>query len=581
MEAARSTATFGVESTDGLREPGAVTTRERMGPGLEPTLPGEPELVGTVIDGRYRIVSLIGLGGMGRVFLAEHLRLQRQVAVKVLLRAYSLLPEVVQRFEREAVAVARLDHPNCLAVHDFGRLPDGSLFLVMSYYAGVNLRAAIDAAPISIARACHVTRHLLSGLAHAHHAGIVHRDVKPDNVILVRHEGDGDFAKLLDFGIAKLVDDEVAKKALTTVGQRFGTPAYMSPEQALGKPVDARTDLYSLTAVLFEMLTGRVPFFAEDEAAMLALHAGHAPPRLAEVCDRSFPPELEALVRRGLAKDPGERWNSAEEYLTALDGCLARPAARTSAPAAAGVLHRALRWRPLRYAALASLIGLASAMAIYRWVRVDHAAEARALVGSGHADQAVAYLELRLREIADDPLAQLELGHAYSALRRYDDALVAYERVRSLNRSLADDRVMRANLVLMLDDERTETATAAARFLIQFLNDEHGRSRLVALASYLRVPARRAAMRGLAESLGLGSSVDRVTSYALDLDQAGSCADRQRAVLRLRALGDPAVVAVLNAAQARKANACIRSDLADAIRYLESASPDHPTATTR
>src|SRR5262249_40318839 len=162
---------------------------------------------------------------------------------------------VGRRFEREAIALARLDHPNLVAVQDFGRLNDGSLFLVMSYLQGVLLHDALRTSQFSIQRALHVARHLLCGLAHAPKAGIVHRDVKPDNVMLVRHEGDADFAKLFDFGIVKLVQAGAPPSAekLTTIGQRFGTPAYMSPEQALGRAVDARTDLYSLTVVLYEM----------------------------------------------------------------------------------------------------------------------------------------------------------------------------------------------------------------------------------------------------------------------------------------------------------------------------------------
>src|SRR3954462_7668480 len=158
-----------------------MNTRGRVG-SPEPATE-EPALVGDVVDGRYKIVELIGEGGMGRVYRAEQVRLQRPVAVKVLNGAYSAVPEVGRRFEREAIALARLDHPNCVVVQDFGRLPDGSLYLVMSYLRGELLRAALDLTPFVIARALHVTRHLLAGLAHAHKAGIAHRDLKPENVM--------------------------------------------------------------------------------------------------------------------------------------------------------------------------------------------------------------------------------------------------------------------------------------------------------------------------------------------------------------------------------------------------------------
>jgi tetratricopeptide (TPR) repeat protein len=562
-----------------------MTTLRRGSPEPE-RAPDASSIVGELVDGRYKVVELIGEGGMGRVYRAEQLRLCRDVAVKVLHREYSAVPEVGQRFEREALALARLDHPNCVAVQDFGRLADGSLFLVMSYLRGVLLHAALHDRPFTLARALHVARHLLSGLAHAHKAGIVHRDVKPENVMLVQHEGDADFAKLFDFGIVKLVqEDAPPAENLTRLGQRFGTPAYMSPEQALGRAVDARSDLYSATIVLYEMLTGRALFTAADDEGLMVMHAAKAPSSLAEGApERRFPEVLEALVRRGLAKRPEDRYGSAEEYLAALDASAdgLRARAATTAPGAtvprvrsglfrvARGLTRPLRSRRAVIALVALFVLAAGGVALHRTLQPHHAAHARALLASGRPQEAAAYLQERLKEIADDAPAQLELGHAYAAFRRYDEALVAYERVRSLDRSLAEDRAMRTNLMLMLDDERNETAIGAARFLIQFLDDEGARARVVELASLAPSPAHRAAMRDLAESLGLTNRVDLLASYRLDLEQGATCPDRQRAVSKLRALRDPAASAELRKAQARKLNACLRDDAADAIRYLDS-----------
>ena len=550
-----------------------------------------PELIGEMIDGRYTIVEVIGEGGMGRVYRAEQVRLQRSVAVKVLQCGYSNIAEVGRRFEREAIAVARLDHPNCVAIQDFGRLPDGSLFLVMSYLQGMLLRNAIGER-MPIARALHVARHLLSGLAHAHNAGIIHRDIKPDNVMLVRYEGDPDFAKIFDFGIAKVANTEDAPgPQLTTVGQRFGTPTYMSPEQSLGKPLDARSDLYSLSVVLYEMLTGHAPFESDDDAGLLVMHAAKAPPSLAEKAPGvAFPSDVEELVKRGLVKNPDERHATAVDYLKALDACAAalpsatpppvgRPTGVSTRRIPSGLVRvsrsigRVLGSRPARLAMLALLLAGTASLVAYRALHVDHAEHARALLAGGRPQEAAAYLEDRLKDIADDGAAQLELGHAYAASRRYDDALVAYERVRSLHRSLADDKTMRTNLMLMLDDERNETATGAARFLIQLLDDEGARARVVEIASHGRSPSHRVAMRELAENLGLAGRIDRLGSYRLDLEQGATCPDRQRAVAKLRALGDPAAAPALRKAQARKQNACLRDDVADAIRYLEPGGP--------
>jgi eukaryotic-like serine/threonine-protein kinase len=554
-----------------------VTTRIRAGA----PEPAEPSIIGEVIDGRYRVDELIGEGGMGRVYRAEQLHLKRPVAVKVLRRAYSAIPEVGRRFEREALALARLDHPNCVAVQDFGRLADGSLYLVMSFLRGEILRNAMHRERLSMKRALHVARHLLSGLAHAHNAGIVHRDLKPENVMLVQHEGDPDFAKLFDFGIVKLLDAPASTAGaaegenLTQVGQRFGTPAYMSPEQSLGKSVDARSDLYSLTVLLYETLTGRALFAADDEESLLVMHAAKAPPAL----DAEFPAALRALVARGLAKSPDERPANAGEYLAALDACTAAPEPKPPSRAAR-LVGRPL-WQMMRsrraVSWLAALLVLAAlAVTLKLALRPDHAAHARALLAAGRPQEAAAYLQERLADIADDARAQLELGHAYAASHRYDEALVAYERVRSLDRKLADDRAMRTNLMLMLDDERNETAAGAARFLIQLLDDEGARARVVELASHDPRSAHRAAMRDLSEGLALTARVDLLASYRLDLEQGATCPDRQLAVSRLRALRDPAAVAALKKAQARKLNACLRSDAADAVRYLESLGAAEP-----
>jgi tetratricopeptide (TPR) repeat protein len=534
-------------------------------------------IIGQVIDGRYQIVELIGEGGMGRVYRAEQLRLGRSVAVKVLTPEWSAVPQMAKRFEREAIAVAKIDHPNCVSVQDFGQLGDGSLYLVMSYLPGQLLSHAIEEQPFALARALHVTRHILSGLAHAHNAGIIHRDVKPENVMLVSHEGDPDFAKLFDFGIVKLIEAEEAQSSkLTTVGQRFGTPCYMSPEQSLGKPVDARTDLYSLTVVLFEMLVGRPPFDADDNESLLVMHAAKTPPTLSEAAKREFPDEIEELIKRGLAKDPDQRFASAAQYLEEIDR-VARPKPVAPPPRIPSGLYRAYRTvgKRLRSHRVLGAMGIAllvagSALALYLVLRPDHAAYARALIASGHPQEAATYLQGRLKDIADDAKAQLELGHAYAASRRYDDALVAYERVRSLERSLADDRAMRTNLMLMLDDERNETAAGAARFLIQLLDDAGASARLVEIASRHRSLAHRAAMRDLAESLGLADRIDLVASYRLDLEQGPLCPDRQKAVAKLRALRDPAAVAALKKAIDRKGNACLKDDAADAVRYLDS-----------
>ena len=300
-------------------------TRRRVAVDPEnPTL-----LVDQVIDDRYRLTSVVGRGGMGAVFLAEHVTIRRPVALKLLQPSLAAIPELARRFEREAFAIGRIDHPNCVKVMDFGRLDDGSLYLVMEYLDGRSLADAIDAeGRITARRSLHILRHILRGLGHAHQAGIVHRDIKPENVILVEQDGAQDFAKVLDFGIARFLydsppDAEQGDERLTQAGIAFGTPSYMSPEQAVGDPVDQRADLYAATVMLFEMIAGRPPFAAPDKLELLGMHATRPPPALSAARpDLLVPPSLDALVEIGLAKRPADRFADAEEYVAAIEECL-------------------------------------------------------------------------------------------------------------------------------------------------------------------------------------------------------------------------------------------------------------------
>src|ERR1700722_19088495 len=288
--------------------------------------PGGPEsLVGHTLSGRYLIERLIGEGGMGAVYQAEHTHMRKRLAVKVLHPEMSRLPEVVARFEREAMAAAHIEHPNVAAATDFGKLDDGSFFLVLEFVEGTSLRDAINPGPMELGRALHVARQISSALARAHALGIVHRDLKPENVMLVRREEDADFVKVLDFGIAKvpvgsLVGEHKATpgQALTQLGMVYGTPEYMAPEQALGQPIDARADLYALGAMMFEMITGARPFDHESKVTLLGMHVTAPIPRMSERAPAAnVPPEIEAMVTRLLAKEAGARFADAKELIEA------------------------------------------------------------------------------------------------------------------------------------------------------------------------------------------------------------------------------------------------------------------------
>ena len=289
--------------------------------------PGGPEsLVGMILGGRYLIERLLGEGGMGAVYLAEHTHMRKRLAVKVLHPEMSRMPEVVARFEREAMAAAHIEHPNVAAATDFGKLDDGSFFLVLEYVEGKNLRDARGEGRLELGRALHVTRQIASALARAHALGIVHRDLKPENVMLVDREGDANVVKVLDFGIAKVPvgalsgDGKTSGQALTQLGMVYGTPEYMAPEQALGQEVDARADLYALGVILFEMLAGVRPFDHESKVTLLGMHVTAPIPKLADKAPgATFPAEIEDIVAKLLAKEAGHRYADAKALIDAID----------------------------------------------------------------------------------------------------------------------------------------------------------------------------------------------------------------------------------------------------------------------
>ncbi len=266
-------------------------------------------MTGQVVDGKFEILDEIGHGGMGVVYRARQISLDRIVALKMLSASLVDDPEFRSRFCQEAKIIARLNHPNILHVYDI--LDHGTDFwIVMEYLEGRSLRDVLrDAGRLPIARAVHIAAQVAGGLAYAHSKGIIHRDIKPDNIMMLPD----DQVKIMDFGIAHLRGSSIH----TQTGVAMGTPQFMSPEQAAGKPVDARSDLYSLTVVLYRMLTGELPFTADSPVAVALKHVQEPPPRPSKV-NPAIPPALDALVLKGMAKKPDERFQSAEEMREAL-----------------------------------------------------------------------------------------------------------------------------------------------------------------------------------------------------------------------------------------------------------------------
>ncbi|WP_211365444.1 serine/threonine-protein kinase [Polyangium fumosum] len=289
-------------------------------------------LVGKLISDRYVVHELIGHGGMGAVYRGEQVHLRKRVAIKVLRPDMARMVELSVRFEREAIAGAHVSHPNVVAATDFGKLDDGSQFLILEFVEGTALKDLIDEGTLALDRALSISRQLAMALGAVHEKSIVHRDVKPQN-ILVDNRGT---VKLLDFGLAKvrveLLSDQgrnaKPSPALTGVGMVMGTFAYMAPEAARGmEGVDARSDLYALGVVMYEMLTGKRPFEENDPGLHLKrIRSEDPPPMRARAPEIQVPPRIEAVVMRLLARQPDQRFASANEVLAALDEAAAAPA---------------------------------------------------------------------------------------------------------------------------------------------------------------------------------------------------------------------------------------------------------------
>ncbi|MEO8700792.1 MAG: serine/threonine-protein kinase [Kofleriaceae bacterium] len=288
-------------------------------------VPSEEERVpiGSILDGRYRIDAVLGSGGMGRVYRGEHTGIGRAVAIKVLHADLNRNREAAARFQREALASGRLDHPNIVGVSDFGVLDDGACYLVMEVLEGESLGDRLERdRRIPWRDALEIVRGVLAGLAHAHERGVVHRDIKPDNVFLAR-KGREAMVKILDFGIAKLYAGDADDPASTRAGLTVGTPAYLSPEQAVGGAITPASDIYSTSILLYEMLAGRAPFEDKDPLAMLGAHVSREPPAFGEVApDLALPLGLEEMIQHGLAKTYSERMSTGE-FIDTIDSILA------------------------------------------------------------------------------------------------------------------------------------------------------------------------------------------------------------------------------------------------------------------
>jgi serine/threonine protein kinase len=345
------------ETTEGAK-PLSASRIELLSEEFARLLSRRPHQIGDVLAARYRIVERLGQGGMGEVFVAENIALGRRVAVKLLQPELLANASFRRRFQQEADAVAAVDHPNVVRFLDL--VVGDPTFLVMEYVSGPTLHAVLaQERKLDPRRAIDIARRLCWGLDAVHRAGVVHRDVKPSNIILAPDDETGEQPKLLDFGVAKQVASKPSEEQLTLAGQIVGTPHYMSPEQITGGVVDARSDVYALGCVLYHMVAGEPPFHADHQFRILSQHVQQSPAPLSRH-GAEAPPELDRVLARALAKDPADRFANARELAQALAAC-----ARPSSDVPTGSIsspRKSRSWPRYAVVALAALaIGVAGA----------------------------------------------------------------------------------------------------------------------------------------------------------------------------------------------------------------------------
>jgi eukaryotic-like serine/threonine-protein kinase len=571
-------------------------------------------MIGSLVGERYRVVSRIGVGGMGAVYRAEHTMMRRDLAIKVLLPELGGKDEFARRFEREAESASRLAHPNIIAVTDFGRTAEGALFLAMEFLAGESLSSVIAAGPVPRDRALRIIRQILRGLDHAHAAGVVHRDLKPDNIMLVERDGQLDVVKILDFGIAKVTEPTSGQgTALTQAGVIFGTPDYLSPEQALGEVVDARADLYAAGVILFEMLVGRRPFESDDKVKIISMHLAHAPPRLRDVNPAvEVPVALEQVVLQALEKSRENRFATADAFSQALedseqlfDAGADVPDVALSAPGAFDRLGRFLSGRGGLVLALAAVVGIS--VAAYR-----HGAPRRALVSvpampappppaladrlkkiessleGGNLASARLALEHELSEHPRDARVRYTLGRVAFAEGKHAEALAHYREAIGLDAGFRGDPVLLAHVETALGESRN--ADAALDLVVERIGAPAA-DLLVKVANESSDLTRRQRAAAALDEMGKGDKVDRVGLAMLQLKRATTCEDKKMLVEKLRDYGEPRALPALRALRGRSfgglfrlggANTrCMRKELPEAIKALEAkssaAEEDEPT----
>ena len=556
--------------------------------------------IGTLIDERYLLHEKLGAGGMGAVYRATHILMDKAVAIKLISRELTHLPQVVGRFEREARSASRLSHPHCITVTDFGRTEDGTLFLVMELLDGEPLEDMLNRLTIlPPSLAIDLTKQILEGLSHAHEAGIVHRDLKPANVMILNQGERQNFAIVFDFGIAKIATDTDGDNKLTQQGMIVGTPAYISPEQALGEDADNRADLYAVGVMLFEMLSGDVPYRGPKAVDVVTAHISAEIPCLPS--GERYPQGLRQVVERAMAKNAADRFQTAEEFLIAMEAIditkteLIREKTDSSPKTvflfialglltfigAFGVWH--YRGISQENAEEPSKISLPIVMDTPFILPKGSDTEGDEKRGAALIEQVEEQIRLgipmkavdtareALRQNPDEPLGHLLLGHALYLSGKRTDAMTSYEQALKADNAVIKD----ARLMTHLEEAlKWNQANAKAADLLARYGKEEGIELLKGRAnSHLSDRDERSVARKALIAIQRAEEIDWVATLTADFNDFKACAKRRQIIEQMVQSRDPRFMPLLKAQRParghwKKAYKCIEVELEKAIREL-------------
>jgi len=586
-------------------------------------------LSGQVLAERYLIHQRVGEGGMGVVYKAEHIGLKKSVAIKVLLPELGAIDGVVKRFEREARSMSRLDHPGVVRVTDFGRTKDHLLFLVMEFVDGEPLGdLIIQEGRFNPGRAIHMIRQVLLALDHAHSLGVVHRDLKPDNIMVINPSSDLETTKILDFGIAKILEDSGdEKKPLTMAGAVFGTPEYLSPEQAAGEPADFRADLYTVGVILYELITGKRPFNAENRMQLINKHISEKPKPITHVLPiNELPNDLDTVIMKSMAKAPDDRYQTAMDFFNAL-GSLpveqrpltfwpspSHPAAPNPLTAKTKTAKEESSGKKIKY--LIGIIAILAALVVggivYHFTgnepkkspeqeqKIREAKLEKKLLSGLDPKTKKKVRSARANISAIKPRSALEIllplakkreknayihfliGRAHMMRKNVEHGLKGYAKAVELEPELRKDRRLKEDIFALLKSKFRANRNGALRFLEESLKEE---SKDILIRSFKELDNYQVLREALliAEKLGYGKDVDKNRFYELMLRDSPHCNERRAAVKQLMMSGDVDALPALRKALTRKpwyynkrrrSNDCIKEDLENAIKQLEGLEKD-------